>query len=216
MASKDKPITAYKAFDKNFQCRGYQYEVGKTYEHDGDIDICRAGFHSCENPFDVLNYYPITESRFAKVTASGAVERHDDDSKICSAKLAVEIELTLPEFIKSAVAWIIETTRHKSGSGNYAKIGSSGYSAQIGSSGHYAKIGSSGNYAKIDITGKDAVVATAGRATRVKAEFGTWVSVAEFDGDGKCVGFATGQVGHDEIPPDTWLVARGGKLVAEH
>lgn len=54
-------IIAYKAMDKNMQCRGKQYEVGKTYT-ELEADCCNAGMHACENPLDVLNYYPLKDS----------------------------------------------------------------------------------------------------------------------------------------------------------
>ena len=64
-------IIAYKAMDKNMQCRGKQYEVGKTY-HEDEADCRNAGMHACENPLDVLHYYPLRDSpRFFEVECGG-------------------------------------------------------------------------------------------------------------------------------------------------
>ena len=49
-------IIAYKGFDKNLCCRGFQFKVGKEYEQQGEIKCCENGFHACTNPFDVLNF----------------------------------------------------------------------------------------------------------------------------------------------------------------
>lgn len=109
--AKAEVITAFKGFDKNLQCRGYQFEIGKTHTHEGEVEACSSGFHSCENPLDVLNYYPLISddgslNRFASVKASGTISRHESDSKIASASLLVEVELKLPELISAAVKWI--------------------------------------------------------------------------------------------------------------
>ena len=74
--SKPKEIVAYKAFNKDLTCRGFQFEIGKTYEHDGPVEICSSGFHACTDPLDVLNYYDVTTSRFALVKASGEIDRN--------------------------------------------------------------------------------------------------------------------------------------------
>jgi len=106
-------------------------------------------------------------------------------------------------------------------SGHYAQIGSSGDSARVGSSGHYAQIGSSGDsaqigssghYARITASGANSVIASAGVNATGNGAIGTWISLAEFDANGKCVGFATGCVGQDGIEPNTAYVAKGGKL----
>ena len=136
--AKAEVITAFKGFDKNLQCRGYQFEIGKTHTHEGEVEACSSGFHSCENPLDVLNYYPLISddgslNRFASVKASGTISRHDEDSKIASASLLVEVELKLPEFISAAVNWIKAacTTEETAASGDSSKLAASGDYSQL-------------------------------------------------------------------------------------
>jgi hypothetical protein len=42
---------------------------------------------------------------------------------------------------------------------------------------------------------------------------GTWIAIAEYDDHEKCIGFATGCIGQDELKPDTAYKALNGKLV---
>ena len=86
--------------------RGYQYEIGKTYEHKGNVKACESGFHACEYPLDVLSYYSPAVSKFAVVKMSGETSKDSDDTKIASAKITIETEINLPEMIKKAVEWI--------------------------------------------------------------------------------------------------------------
>ena len=232
-------IRSVKGFNHELQCRGFQFEVGKTYKVEGKIEACENGFHACENPFDIWSYYPVVDdlgrlSRYAEVEQSGDISRRDGDSKIASAEITIKAEIALRDFIRRAVNAVVKLTKGKGDdpSGDYARIGSSGdsarigssgysarigssgYSARIGSSGDYARIGSSGDYARIVAEGKEAVVASAGRNATATGVAGTWISLAEFDSNGKCLGFATGCIGQDGLEPNVAYVARGGKLVA--
>lgn len=91
----------YKGFDKSLTCRGFQYEVGKTYKHDGKIALCELGFHSCEKPLDVLRCYP-PGSRYALVEIGGEIARSND--KTASSVITIAQEITLLELIAASTA----------------------------------------------------------------------------------------------------------------
>ena len=167
----EKVIKSYKAFDKNMQCRGFQYEVGKEYDMDGEIKCCDRGFHACKSPMEVWNHYDMLSSRFAEVEQSGKIEEEGNSTKVCSSRIKIKAELKLADIIKVGVEWLKDITSPtkvkatgtlNGSSGDYAQIGSSGDSAQIGSSGDYAQIGSSGDSAKIGSSGDSAQIGSSG------------------------------------------------------
>ena len=180
-----KVIKSYKAFDKNMQCRGFQYEVGKEYEMEGHIECCKSGFHACEYPWDVFDYYDMLESRFAEVEQSGTIDREEDTTKVCSSRIKIKAELKLADIINIGVEWLKDITspskvkkdgalndngdrkKQIGSSGDSAKIGSSGDSAKIGSSGDSAQIGSSGDYAKIGSSGYYAQIGSSGDSAKI-------------------------------------------------
>ena len=189
-------IKGYKAFNRGMICKGKQYEENTTYEEKGN-KICEAGvMHFCENPFDVLNYYPLIDedgniSDFADVEAIGDIYKGKD--KTATNKLHIGAKLGLKGFIKACVDFTIEKTKVETvkaddvgissgysaqigssgdyaqigSSGDYAQIGSSGYYAQIGSSGYSAKIGSSGDYAQIGSSGDYAKIGSSGYSAKI-------------------------------------------------
>jgi len=164
---KSKSITAFKGFNKDLKCRDFQFEIGKTFAHEGEVKACNSGFHSCVNPMDVLSYYQIIDNsgeinRFAIVEASGSISKGTDDSKIASAEITIKAELMFPEFINKAVQSVINLCAKKASSGNYVQQASSGYNAQQASSGNYAQQASSGNNAKQASSGDNAKQASSG------------------------------------------------------
>lgn len=96
-------MSAYKGFDKNLRCRGFQYEVGKTYE-EKEAKICETGFHACENPLNVLLYYPpCYGNRYCEVEQDGEFSDNRGDSKIASTKIEINKEIGLTELIQAAI-----------------------------------------------------------------------------------------------------------------
>ena len=159
---KVKKITAYKGFDKDFKCRGFQYEVGKDYKMDGDIKCCGRGFHACESPFEVFDYYDMLSSRFAVVELSGTIDKEKESTKICSSNIKIKAELNIADIVKLGIEWIKDITLSPKAGGNSAKIGSSGDNAKIGSRGNSAKIGSSGDNAQIGSSGYYTQISSSG------------------------------------------------------
>ena len=183
-------VKGYKAFDKGMKCRDKQYEENTTYEENGN-EICKAGvMHYCENPFDVLDYYPLVNengeiSEFAEVEPLGEVFKQKNKS--ATNKLHIKAKLGLKGFIKACIDFTLEKTKIEEiedsvendngnnfaqigSSGDFAKIGSSGYSAQIGSSGYSAQIGSSGYSAKIGSSGDFAQIGSSGDFAQIVSE----------------------------------------------
>lgn len=190
----------YKALDKDFKCRGFQYEVGKEYEIQGEVTPCKNGFHACENPLDVFNYYDMLESRFAQVEQGGNIK--EDGDKTCSSRIEIKAELNLADIIRLGVEWIIDKTKFNGSSGYYAQIGSSGYSAQIGSS---------GDYAQIESTGKDSVICCAGSDSKVKAKKGSWITLSEWKNN-RPICVKTEYVDGERIKEDTWYELKDGEF----
>lgn len=229
-------ITSYKGFDKNMKCRGFQYEVGKEYEMDGEVKCCNQGFHACKSPMEVWDYYDMFDSRYAEVEQSGKIDAGENSTKVCSSRIKIKAELKLADIINIGVEWLKDITspskvkadgvlndngdRRKQigSSGDSAQIGSSGNYAKIGSSGNSAKIGSSGDYAKIDSTGEDSVIMCAGNSSRAKAKVGSWITLAEWEWSYEkkrdvpvCV--KTEYVDGENIKADIWYQLKNRKFV---
>ncbi|WVP00377.1 hypothetical protein V2193_15320 [Pseudomonas aeruginosa] len=156
-------MTAYKGFKQDLTCRGYQFEIGGTYKHEGEVEACASGFHSCEYPLDVFGYYAPGESRFAIVKASGQLSRHDDDSKIASATLVVEAEISMPTMISRALDWImskvdksVEQTvvgETASNTGNRSAASNTGDYSAASNTGDYSAASNTGDYSAASNTG---------------------------------------------------------------
>ena len=214
----EKVITSYKAFDKNMQCRGFQYEVGKEYEMDGEVKCCNQGFHACKSPLEVWDYYDMLDSRYAEVEQSGKIDAGENSTKICSSHIKIKAELKLDGIINIGVEWLKDMTSPSKVKADGVLNDNGDRRKQIGSSGDYAKIGSSGDYAKIDSTGEDSVIMCAGNSSRAKAKVGSWITLAEWKwSDEKkrdvpvCV--KTEYVDGDNIKADTWYQLKNRKFV---
>ena len=99
MKMSEKKITGYKAFNKDWSCRGFQYEVGKTYTMKEKPECCKQGFHFCTNVADCFKYYDKNPERtkIALVEALGDIDKKVEDSKCCTNKIKIVKEISFAE-----------------------------------------------------------------------------------------------------------------------
>ena len=164
VSAPQEPVQiAYKGFDKSLKCRDFQYEVGKSYEHDGLVKACESGFHACEYPLHVLRYYKPGTSRFAIVEQGGEISRHGDDSKIASSKIKVKAEINLAGLIKAAIEYTTSRAKPQAGCNTSEKNGAATASGDYGAataSGNSGAATASGNSGAATASG-DSGAATA-------------------------------------------------------
>ena len=218
----EKVITSYKAFDKNMQCRNFQYEVGKEYEMDGEIKCCNRGFHACKSPLEVWDYYDMLNSRFAEVEQSGKIDEEEKSTKVCSSRIKIKAELKLADIINIGVEWLKDTTSPSkvkadgvlNDNGDRKKqIGSSGDSAQIGSSGDYAQIGSSGDSAQIGSSGDSAKIGSSGYSAKIGSS-GDSAQIGS-SGDYAKIGSSGDYAQIDSTGEDSVIMCAGNSSIAK-
>ena len=149
-------IKGYKGFDKNLQCRGFQYKVGETFEEKGTIKACESGFHFCENPFNVFNYYPPSDSRYCNVEGDGKIDTDNSDSKVACSKLHIHTEIGLSGLISAGVKFILD----KVDWGNN-------------------KATNTGDRSAASVEGKDSIAIVTGYDSKAKGAMGCWIVLTE-------------------------------------
>ncbi|MBA5191023.1 hypothetical protein [Pseudomonas aeruginosa] len=222
-AASEEVVTAYKGFKQDLTCRDYQFEIGGTYKHEGEVEACSSGFHSCEYPLDVFGYYAPGESRFAIVKASGQLSRHDDDSKIASATLVVEAEISMPTMISRALDWIMskvdksveqtvvgETASNTgnrsaaSNTGDYSAASNTGNHSAASNTGNRSAASNTGDYSAAEVSGKESVAASLGIEGRARASAGSAIVLCHRDDEGRLIHIRASKVGENGVEPDTW------------
>ena len=172
---------AWKGFDKNLACRGHQFVIGETHTIKGEPRICAHGFHACEQPLDVLIYYPVATSRFAEVILHGNVVRHDDDSKAAVATIEIVREVSYADLWRAHRAMIQEISKESSATGY------SGHASATGYRGHASATGDRGISVSI---GRYGTASSRG-----------WLVLARYDDDWNVVEVKAAKCGEGGLRP---------------
>ena len=199
---KENAIVAFKGFDRNLCCRGYQYEVGKEYHAEGDIKACKNGFHACPNPNDLFVYYAPNEcNRYCKVRLWGDMDDSESD-KIAASDVEIVEEMSIMEVANAKRIFIETNTEDKEcNTGNRSSASNTGHCSSA------------------EVSGKASCAAVFGKDSKVRGAIGCalfLVERGEWDAGKKVypiVNVLAVIVDGEKVKADTWYKLVNGKLV---
>ena len=179
----EKGVTGFKGFDENLKCRDFQYEIGKEYKHKGNVQACKSGFHFCENPLDVFNYYAPYNSRFAEVYGSGVISTDTNDSKVAVSKLSIKGEITLNGLIQAGVKFIFDRVKwegaKESNTGDQSAATNTGDCSAATNTGNRSAATNTGDRSAASVDGKDSIAIVTGYESKAKGKIGCWIVLTE-------------------------------------
>ena len=211
----------YKGFDKDLKCRDFQYEIGKTYE-EPTAELCEKGFHACEYPLNVFNYYaPSNMSRYCEVDLDEVSDKKSSvDSKRCGKKIAVKAEIGIAGLVKAAVEYTMEKAipeKSEHATGLHSAVSATGWHSAVSATGLHSAASATGNYSAVSATGEESVAAALGIDGKAKGALGCWIVLAEWAKDEnynwhrkdvQCF-----KVDGKTVKPDTWYTLKDGRPV---
>ena len=225
-------MKAYKGFNKDMTCRGFQYEIGKAYETDA-ADLCRIGFHACENPLDCFSHYAPGNSRYCEVEIEDNGQRSSEDSKVVGKKIKIGAELSTEQICKLHFEYVRSRCapaktnaagdRESASAGRYGSasagkfgIASAGErgSASAGeygsaSAGEYGVSASRGSSS----AGENGVAAARGEHAKVRGGIGSVLVVCVEKKDSYDIAeWKAAVVDGERIRPDTWYTVENGEF----
>ena len=219
-------MKTYKATDKNMKCRDFQYELGKTAEVDGDIELCKNGLHACEMPLDVLGYYaPGDGSRYFEAELEDVSDEKGNDTERFGKKLTLSAEIGIPGLVKAQVEYVkaqcdfdnainkadAENKNHATGErGAASATGERGAASATGEMGAASATGWSG---AASATGKGCVAMTTGFFGRVMGNIGNAIVCVERRDNGEIAAILAGIVDGETLKPGVWYTVKKGRWV---
>jgi hypothetical protein len=155
--NKADVLIAYKGFNRDLTCRDFQYEIGGTYRIDGEPKACERGFHACEHPLNVFDYYAPAGSRFCEVEMHGPFSRDGSDTKVASASITIRAEVQLGELIQRAVKWVFDRAKPEgpgsSATGDGGAASATGYRGAASATGYRGAASATGDGGAASATG---------------------------------------------------------------
>ena len=199
---KTNDMKAYKGFNPDMTCRGFQYKEGETYTEE-KASLCNSGFHACEDPVDCFAYYGPAQSVFHEVELDDVDGTRDSDSKVAAKKIAIGAKIDFASMIKASIDFrFSKTTEEKGGqaTGDRGAASATGYSGAASA------------------TGKAGIALAAGVGCKAMGALGCWIVLTERVWDEEENYYRIKEVRALEvdgvnIKPEVWYMLKDGEVV---
>ena len=204
-------MKAYKGFNKDMTCRGFQFKEGETYQEDNAV-LCESGFHACENPLDCFRYYAPNNSVYHEVELGEVTDEHsEDDSKRCGNIIKIGARLDIAGIVKAHFEYVKSNCDKENASSATGDCGASSATGNCGAS------SATGDYGASSATGLNCIALSTGYAGKAKASIGSAICVCErgeWNGETyPLLSIKAAIVDGEKIKADTWYRLENGEFV---
>ena len=209
-------MRAFKGFNKDLTCRGYQYEEGKEF-HTERAECCDTGFHACEYPLDCFGYYDPAHSVFHEVELSGEMDKSNDNTKVCVTDIKIGARLSIAGLVKMAIDFTMSKVNKEAGSderhgfasatGDYGASSATGYKGASSATGYKGASSATGYKGASSATGN----CGASSATGYKGASSATGDYGASSATGNCgASSATGYKGASSVSDPTGVAVAWG------
>lgn len=211
-------MKAYKGFNKDMTCRGFQFEEGKAYHEDTAV-LCESGFHACLDPLDCFEYYDPCDSVYHDVEIDNVSEQRENDTKVVSKDIKIGSRISIKDIVKESIDFTFSNVQKENNtdcaSGNSSRQAASGDSSIQAASGYYSRQAASGDSSIQETIGKNCVMMSAGNEGKAKGKIGSWIVLTEWKsrGNESIPTVVAKRIDGTEVKEDTWYTLKNGEFV---
>ena len=219
-------MKAYKGFNKDMTCRGFQFEEGKTYE-EKEAKLYHSGFHACEYPLDVFGYYDPAKSVFHEVELDDVDPARESDSKVSAKRITIGARLSIHRLAELSVEYINAKIDKKmkqhvmngywsaaTNTGDRSAATNTGDRSAATNTGYRSAATNTGYRSAAKVSGKQSIAIATGYCSKACGSLGCWIVLAEWNDDGdEVVDMRMARVDGEHIKPDTWYQLKGGNFI---
>ena len=209
-------MRAFKGFNKDLTCRGYQYEEGKEF-HTERAECCDTGFHACEYPLDCFGYYDPAHSVFHEVELSGEMDKSGDNTKVCATDIKIGARLSIAGLVKMAIDFTMSKVNKEAGSDErHGFASATGDYGASSATGDYGASSATGNCGASSATGNCGASSATGYkgASSATGNYGASSATGDYGASsatGNCgASSATGYKGASSVSDPTGVAVAWG------